>query len=251
MKISIVVATFNSEATLRSTLDSILRQTWTDYEVLLQDGTSTDGTLAIVQEYEPLFSGKLILESKRDKGIYDGLNNGIERATGDVIGFLNSDDFYTSNNVLSSVVRNFEQHPELDAVYADVHYVKPDRLDKIARYYSSERFTPQMMLRGYMPAHPTFYARRECYEKYGSFDLQFKVASDFEYLLRLIYIHRIKTRYVAEDWVTMRLGGASTNGLKSHLVIEKDHFRAFRKHQLKVSFFANLLRYVEKLKEFL
>ena len=250
MKISIVTATYNSAATLRSTLDSILAQTYQDYELLLQDGGSTDDTLAIVEEYAPRFGDRLKLECNPDKGIYDGLNRGCQRATGDVIGTLNSDDFYSSDEVLATIARTYREHPDIEAVYADVHYVRPDDLTRTVRYYSSRKFRPWRIKMGYMPAHPTFYVRRWCYEKYGYYDLDLKVASDFEFVMRLVYIHHIRTRYVHEDWVTMRTGGASTSGLQSYALILSDHRKAFRKHGITFNPLIYSLRYLGKLTEF-
>lgn len=250
MKISIVTPTFNSAETLRDTLRSILSQTYQEYEVLLQDAGSKDGTVDIAREFEPKFKGRLKIVSAPDKGLYDGFNKGILRSTGDVVGVLNSDDFYTTNIVLETIAGSFAEHPEIDAIYADVHYVDPSDISKPIRYYSSKRFTRKRMEMGFMPAHPTFYARRECYEKYGYYDLNYKVAADFENLLRMIYVHNIKTIYVEQDWVTMRAGGVSSSGLKSHVRILKDHFRAFRKNGVKINPIKYFWRYVEKLQEF-
>ena len=250
MKISIVTPTFNSAGTIRDTLNSILSQTYQDFEVLLQDAGSKDGTVEIAREFEARFNGRLKIVSAPDKGLYDGFNKGVQRATGDVVGVLNSDDFYTSDTVLGTIAKAYAEHPEIDAVYADLHYVDPSDLTKPVRYYSSKIFHRQLMKRGYMPAHPTFYVRRECYEKYGYFDLSFKVAADFEHLLRLIYVNNIKTYYVEQDWVTMRTGGTSTRGLKSHLQILEDHMRAFYKNNVKINPVLYMTRYYRKLQEF-
>ena len=250
MKISIVTPTYNSAETLRDTLESILSQSYDDYEVLLQDAGSKDGTIALAKEFEPKFGGRLKIVSEPDKGLYDGFNKGAQRAVGDVIGVLNSDDFYTSSEVLETIANAFEEHSDLDAVYADVHYVDPSDTKHIVRYYSSKSFEPKRMRMGYMPAHPTFYCRKECYERYGYFDLSYRVAADFENLLRLIYVNTIRTLYIQEDWVTMRTGGASSSGFQSHRRIIRDHFRAFRKNNVKVNPFMYFWRYVEKLREF-
>lgn len=250
MTISIVVATYNGAATIRGTLDSILSQNYQDYEVLLQDGDSQDATVAIAESYLPRFGERLKIESKPDTGIYDGVNKGIRRATGDVVGILNSDDFYSTNTVLSTVAQLFVTHPGVDAVYADLHYVNPEDLTKTVRYYSSRKFRPELIPCGYIPAHPTFYLRRQCYEKYGLYNTDYKVAADFEFFIRLFYVNRINTQYEPQDWVTMRMGGASTSGIKSYLRIIRDHFTAFRRHRIRVNIFPYFWRYVEKLKEF-
>jgi len=168
-----------------------------------------------------------------DNGLYDAMNQGIEAATGEVIGLLNSDDFYTCDDVLETVASAFTEDPRLDAIYGDIHYVRSNDLNNSVRYYSSKHFRREKMMKGWMPAHPSFYCKREVYQKYGLFDTSFKVAADFEQLLRLIYIHQIRTRYVEKDFVTMRLGGLSTGGWQSHVRIMKDHLQAFRKNGVK------------------
>jgi hypothetical protein len=170
-------------------------------------------------------------------------------ATGSVIGILNSDDFYTSVDVLQTIAGNFLLG-EMDAVYADIHYVKNDDVTKIVRYYSSAIFRRPLMRFGLMPAHPSFYCSRAVYEKYGGFDTSYSIASDFENLLRLIYIHRIKTKYIKKDFVTMRVGGASTAGIRSRQMIMKEHLRALRAHGVHSNIFLLSLRYFYKLHEF-
>lgn len=249
--ISIVTATYNSAATLRDTFDSILAQKFKDYEYLVIDGGSKDATVDLIKEYEPRFEGRMKWISERDRGLYDALNKGYAMASGDIVGLLNSDDFYTSDDVLQTVADAFEGHPERDAVYGDIHFVNPDDLGKSVRYYSSAKFTPERMRMGYMPAHPSFYARKSCFEKYGAFDLDFKVAADFENLLRLIYVNRINICYIPKDFVTMRTGGLSTSGLQSHRQIMKDHFKAYRKNGVKATPFLYATRYPRKLLEFI
>ena len=181
----------------------------------------------IVRRYEPRFGGRLRWTSEPDRGIYDAMNKGIARATGDVVGILNSDDFYTSDTVLQRVAETME-NSDVDAVYGDIHYVSDTDLHKCVRYYSSRPFRRGLMRLGFMPAHPSFYCRREVYERCGTFDTTYRVAADFENLLRLIYVNRIRTRYLPVDFVTMRTGGASTSGLSSHRQIMRDHLRALR-----------------------
>lgn len=239
MKISIITATWNSGATLRDTMLSVLKQDYFDYEHIIVDGASSDNTLDIVRELEPQYKGKLRWISEPDKGIYDAMNKGISMATGDVIGILNSDDFYSSNVILSVVAQNINN---VDAVYGDIHFVNDDDLKKCVRYYSSRAFAPWKMKLGYMPAHPSFYCRREAYERHGTFDISFKIAADFENLLRLIYINNIKTSYLPIDFVTMRTGGASTNGWQSRKQIIADHLRAYRKNGVRSNRFLEAVR---------
>ena len=227
MRISVITATYNSGRTIGDTLESVLRQTYSDVELIVVDGASRDDTMDIVRRYEPRFGGRMHWTSEPDRGIYDAMNKGIARATGDVIGILNSDDFYTSDTVLERVAEAMAGG-DVDAVYGDIHYVRDGDLRRCVRYYSSRPFRRWMMRLGFMPAHPSFYCRREVYERCGTFDTTYRVAADFENLLRLIYVNRIKTRYLPVDFVTMRTGGASTSGLSSHRQIMRDHLRALR-----------------------
>ncbi len=250
MKLSIITVTYNSERTLRDTMESILSQTFQDFEYIIVDGASKDATLDIIREYEPRFQGKMRYVSEPDKGIYDAMNKGFAMATGDVIGILNSDDFFTSDDVLLAVVDGFAGE-YVDAVYADIHYVNTDDLTKCVRYYSSSVFRPWMMRFGMIPAHPSFYCRKAVYDQYGSFDTTYRIAADFEILLRLIFIHRIRTRYVKKDFVTMRLGGASTTGYGSWSLIMKEHLQIMKRHGVVTNRFLLSLRYIYKLFEFL
>lgn len=248
MKISVITATFNSGKTVRDTMESVLRQTHKDIEYLIIDGASTDDTMDIVRSYEPQFEGRMHYISERDKGIYDAMNKGIAMATGDVVGILNSDDFYTSPDILEQVAKTLT-NTEVDAVYGDVHYVNDENLKHCTRYYSSRLFHRSWMRFGFMPAHPSFYCRRSIYEQYGTFNLSYKVAADFENLLRLIYVHRIRTRYIAKDFVTMRTGGASSSGLRSHKQIMHDHLRALKQNGVFSNFLFLSIRYPYKLCE--
>ena len=212
MKISIITATFNSGKTVRDTFKSVLSQTYDNYELIVVDGGSKDDTVDILRHYELIFNGRMKWISEPDRGIYDAMNKGFAMATGDVVGILNSDDFYTSNGILK-MVAGAMQDKNIDAVYGDVHYVHDNDLKKCVRYYSSKPFRRVWMRFGFMPAHPSFYCRREVYERYGTFDLSYKVAADFECLLRLIFVNRIRTKYLPVDFVTMRTGGGVNTGI--------------------------------------
>ena len=249
MTITIVTATYNSAKTIRDTFKSVLLQNYTNYEYIIIDGGSEDGTIDLIREYEPMFGGKMRWISEPDRGIYDAMNKGIRMATGDVVGLLNSDDFFTSNHILRAVAKAFDDDGSLDAVYGDVHLVHDGNLKRCVRYYSSRLFRRGWMRFGFMPAHPSFYCRRSVYERYGTFDLTYKVAADFECLLRLIFIHGIKTRYLPMDFVTMRTGGASTSGMASHKRIMHDHQLAFKKNGVYSNVLFELLRYGYKICE--
>lgn len=248
MKISIITATYNSGSTLRDTLDSILRQSYTDYEVIIQDGCSRDNTLAVVKEYEPIFGGRMKCVSEKDHGLYDAMNRGISRATGDVVGILNSDDFYTSDNILKQIAEGIK---DVDAVYGDIHFVNDDDLNKCVRYYSSKNFRPWRMRWGYMPAHPSFYCRREVYEKNGLFSLDYKLAADYDILIRFLCKAKIKTKYLPLDMVTMRTGGASTKNISNRLLLTKEDAIACRRNGIYSNFLMCSCKYLTKIFEFL
>lgn len=245
MRISIITATWNSGATVRDTMESVLSQSYPDWEHIIVDGGSTDNTIDIVKELEPCYEGRLRWISEKDRGIYDAMNKGIAMAMGEVVGILNSDDFYTSKGILSKVAVAM-MDSDVDAVYGDIHFVNDADLTKCVRYYSSRFFSRWKMQLGYQPAHPSFYCRKSVYDRYGAFDINFRVAADFENMLRLIYIHRIRTRYLPVDFVTMRTGGASTSGVSSHLRILNDHYRAYKKNGLPTGFVMDWLRYPSK-----
>ncbi len=251
MKISLITITYNSSETLADTIQSVLKQTYTDVEYIIVDGASKDNTVSIIKKYEPLFKGRIKWISEPDKGLYDAMNKGIRMATGDVVGILNSDDFYTSNDILQQVAEVFLHNSQTDAVYGDIHFVNPDNLNKCVRYYSSKIFKRSLMKLGFMPAHPSFYMRRKCFEKYGLYKTDYKIAADFEFLLRVIYKERINTQYIPLDMVTMRTGGASTSGIASHKRIMKEHLRAFKENRIYSNPFLLSLRYFYKIIEIL
>lgn len=248
MKVSVITATYNSSSTVRDTIESVLHQTYQDIEYLIIDGVSKDDTLSIVKEYEPLFNGRMSYLCEPDNGLYDAMNKGIRIATGDIVGILNSDDFYSSIYVIENLVKELEASGA-DAVYGDIHYVDGNDLSKCVRYYSSHFFKPSLMRLGFMPAHPSFYCKREIYNKYNAFDTSYKVAADFENLLRLIFVNHINITYLKMDFVTMRIGGVSSSGIQSHKQIMYDHLRALRSNKVYSNVFLLGLRYIYKLGE--
>jgi glycosyltransferase involved in cell wall biosynthesis len=177
------------------------------------------------------------------------MNKGILMATGDAIGILNSDDFFTTNDILQQVADAFEANKEIDAVYGDVHFVNPDNLEKCVRYYSSKVFRRSLMKIGLMPAHPSFYLKKERFEQFGYYKTDYKIAADFEFLLRVIYKGRILTKYMSIDMVAMRTGGASTSGFESRKRIMKEHLRGFRENGIYNNVFFLSLRYPYKIWE--
>ncbi|WP_302428913.1 glycosyltransferase family 2 protein [uncultured Prevotella sp.] len=257
MKISVITATWNSGKTIKDTLISVLNQSFTNIEHIIKDGGSKDDTLEICKNFEQKYytdgdKGRTInILSDKDKGIYDAMNQGIKAATGDVIGILNSDDFYTSDDVLARVAEEFANNPKLEAVYGDIHFVKDENLKKCTRYFSSRYFRPWALRFGFMPAHPSFYVRREVYEKYGLYDLNFRTSSDFEMMVRLFVKENIRAKYINMDFVTMRAGGESTAGLEAKRKVNRDIAGSLKKHGVYSNQFFQSLRYLWRIGEIL
>lgn len=229
MKISIITAAYNSAPTLGDTIKSVLGQTYRDIEYIIVDGKSTDDTLDVIMQYEPLFNGRLKWVSEKDGGIYDAMNKGFKMATGDVVGILNSDDFFTSHDVIERMADAFSDS-RLDAVYGDIHFIRDGAPDKCVRYYSSKPFRPMWLRFGFMPAHPSFYCRREVFNKAGLYKTDYAIGSDYEMMVRLFIKYQIKAKYLPMDFVTMRIGGASTRNVRSRMQLIKDDVRGCREN---------------------
>lgn len=248
MKISIITATYNSAATIADTMESVLAQTYKDIEFWIVDGASTDGTMDIVKRYEERFQGRLHYLSEPDRGIYDAMNKGISRCTGDIVGILNSDDYFTDSRVLEDIAKALADD-SLDAVYGDIHFIRAGEPGRVVRYYSSAMFRPFWLRFGFMPAHPSFYVRREVYRKCGPYSLDYKIAADYEMMVRLFHTHRIRARYLKRDFVTMRMGGASTKNIRSRLLITREDVRACRRNGLYTNTLLISLKYLYKVFE--
>ena len=209
ISISVVTAVYNRRQTIGQALDSVLSQSHSAIESIVIDGASTDGTLAILELYRSSLS---VLSSERDHGIYDALNKGIKHATGDVVGFLHADDVFENSEVLAKVAAAFDD-PVIDAVYGDLVYVQRDNIKKVIRYWRSGHYDDFALTRGWMPPHPTFYVRRSVYERLGGFDTRYRIAADYDTVLRFLAVGRIRTAYIPEVLVRMRAGGISNRSL--------------------------------------
>lgn len=249
MTVSIITTTYNSEMTLRDTFESVLEQSYKNIEYIVIDGASKDGTLDIIREYETRFTGRMHWLSEPDNGLYDALNKGISKATGDIIGILNSDDFFTSSNIIEQIVENFVI--DIDAIYGDIHFVNNEDVTKCVRYYSSKNFRPWRLRWGFMPAHPSFYVRRALLVQNGLYALNYKLAADYDMMVRLFYKAKIKAKYIPLDMVTMRTGGMSTRNLKNRLQLTKEDAKACRHYGLYSNFIMCSVKYLTKIFEFL
>ena len=247
--ISIITATFNSAKTLKDTIQSVLRQTNKDFEYLIIDGGSTDETIDIVKSYESEFSGRLKWVSEKDKGIYDAMNKGIKMASGDVVGILNSDDYFTSDDILQTVADAFKRQ-EIDAIYGDIHFIRDGNPQKCIRYYSSRMFRPFWLRFGFMPAHPSFYCKREVFEKAGLYSLDYKIGADYEMMVRLFKKYRIMSQYINKDFVTMRTGGASNNNVRSRITLINEDVKACKENGVYTNSLFVMLKFMYKIFEF-
>jgi len=236
MKISIITVVFNGESTIGDTLESVNAQTYPDVEHIVIDGGSRDRTLDVVRN-----RGKRVatLVSERDKGIYDAMNKGLARATGEVVGFLNADDFYLDENVLTDVAKVFGNQ-QIDACYGDLLYVDQEHADKVVRYWRSSAFVPGSFSNGWVPPHPTFFVRRSIYDKLGGFDLDFRIAADFELMLRFMEIGHIRSNYLPRLMIKMRLGGTTNKSLSNIIKQNREIMRALRLHGCRSSWLSFL-----------
>ena len=247
MKISLITACFNSVDVISHAMDSILSQSWDDIEYIVIDGGSSDGTLDVIKEYEPTFGGRMRWVSEQDRGFYDALNRGIRMATGDVVGILNADDFFRHEKVLEEVAKSFDD--EVDAVYANIRFVKGENLDQVTRYYSARCWKPWMLRWGYMPPHPTFYCRREKFEELGFYKLGYKSAADYELLIRFLWKGGLTTRYINDALIDMRLGGLSTNGFSSTITLNREIVRGNRENGIYTNMLMLCFKYIFKVWE--
>lgn len=246
MKISIITVTYNSAATLKDTLESVKAQDYGDIEHILVDGASKDDTVDIIRSYPHV--AKYV--SEKDKGLYDAINKGILMSTGDVVGILNSDDFFPHPRVVSGIAECFRKHNP-DAIYGDIAFVNPGNLSRIVRFYSSAKFHPRRFALGYMPAHPSFYVKRSCYMEYGLYKTGYRIAADFELLIRFLYKKGIKSVYHPQTMVYMRTGGVSNKNIMSRYVLNKEILRACRENELKTNMITLLSRYFFKITEYI
>lgn len=244
MKISIITVCYNSAATLTDTLESVLKQNYPEIEHIIVDGKSTDGTVELIRQYEARYQRKLKWISEPDAGIYDAMNKGISLATGDVIGFLNADDYYQDNRVLEEIAVAFNQ-TDIDAIHGNLSYINSKY--KVVRTWQGRPYAAGAFQKGWMPAHPTFYCKRKCFEQFGVFDASIGSASDFELVLRFIEKYHITTYYMNRFMVFMRIGGSSTDGIRAVIRNTRQNQKAFRKNELHCPFHYPVIRLIRKM----
>lgn len=250
MKISIITVTYNSIKYLKDCLASVKSQSYSDIEHIIVDGASNDGTLSLIESKRRQFA---TIITEPDKGVYHAMNKGIEVAKGDIVGFLNSDDFYSNNEVLSSVAKTFSEDKDIEACYSDLIYVDPVDVFKVKRYVKPGIFNLGDFSKGWCPPHPTFFVKRSVYERHGKFNVEkdFDLGSDAELMMRFLEVKKINVKYVPEIWVKFRVGGISNKSYKNILKQNFSILKALKKYNLKsnyIYFFLN--KFIIKTKEF-
>ena len=248
MKISIITVCFNSEDTIRDTIESVLSQDYPNIEYIIIDGLSNDNTMKIVSEYRNKIS-KII--SEPDKGIYDAMNKGVQLSMGDAVGILNSDDFFEYPSVISDVVKCFKSAPDASLVFGDVVIVEPKKTQNILRYYSSKKFRSWKLRFGWMPPHPSTYIKKSAYEQVGKYVLEYKIAADYELFVRMLMVQKLFYSRIDKVLVRMRTGGISTSGVKSSILLNTEIVKACKTNGVYTNLFFVLLKMPFKLLELL
>ena len=244
MKISIITVCLNSEKTIRDAIESVLSQRYPDIEYIIIDGLSKDNTMSIASEYDDKIS-KII--SEPDNGIYDAMNKGIMLTTGDVVAFLHSDDVYENNTIISDIVNCFDNSTQ--GIYGDLIYTSKVDLNKVIRYWKSDDFSPSLLSKGWVMPHPTLFLRRDVYQKYGAFDMSFKIASDYDFMLRILK-DNIAVKRLPKVIYKMRVGGESNRSIKNILHQTKEDWIILRKNKINNPFFALFYKKMSKIMQF-
>jgi glycosyltransferase involved in cell wall biosynthesis len=240
MKVSIITVCYNSAKTIKDTIESVKNQTYSDIEYIVVDGCSTDDTLKVLQAYSDSIN---VLVSEKDQGLYDAMNKGLALATGDLVGILNSDDILADSGTIERIVRAAES---VDGVYGDVGFYD-FTLTKKTRHYSSKGFHKAKFSRGFMPAHPSCYFKRSLLNRVGPYSLDYKIAADFDFLVRAFAIPNSSFCYLPEEVVKMREGGVSTSGFSANILLNREIIQSCRNNGLPCSWLSVLSKYPEKV----
>lgn len=238
-KISIVTVCYNSAKTIRDTFESVLKQKYSNYEYIVVDGKSTDETLKIIEEYHFKFAGKMKYISEKDKGIYDAMNKGIKMSTGDIVGLLNSDDYYFDENVLSKINENL--NPDYDGVFGNIVMLEDKQMNIPKRELVSGEGNYKL---GWAPLHPTLYIKKTIYDDIGLYNQEYPIAADYDFMIRLLKSKKYKLKYINQFLVAMRPGGASTNGLKGRINGIEEVYTILKNNKEKFPLFISLFKFI-------
>jgi glycosyltransferase involved in cell wall biosynthesis len=248
LKISIITVVYNNIATIEDAINSVLNQDYPNIEYIVIDGKSNDGTLDIINKYRSKIHTVI---SEPDLGIYDAMNKGINHSTGDIIGILNSDDLYENNTILSTIIKKFELDKNLDIIYGNLVYVKPNNTQTIVRKWKSKNYYPTYFEDGNVPPHPSLFLKSSVYKNAGNFNLKYKLAADYEYMLRIFKKFTFKIEYLDLYIVRMRLGGATNKSIKNIIKGNKEIIKAWESNSIKIPFLLMPLRLIKRLMQFL
>ncbi|MFD0798198.1 glycosyltransferase family 2 protein [Maribacter chungangensis] len=249
MKVTIITATFNSEETLSASLSSVWEQDYKNIEHVIVDGASTDNTLKIIKEFSSKNKG-ITYVSAPDEGIYDAINKGLDLATGDVIGFVHSDDFLANPGIISAIVSRFKEG-DYAGVYGNLLYVERQNTNKVVRNWYSKNFHVGLLQRGWMPAHPTLFLKREVYRECGNFDRSYKIAADYDFMLRVLLRPKYKFGFLPEVITKMRVGGKSNKSISNMMLKSQEDLRAMKTNELNRPLMALFFKNFSKLKQFI
>lgn len=245
MKVTIITVVYNNVDTIKDTIESVLNQSYQDIEYIIIDGNSNDGTRCILNNYKNKIT-KVISED--DNGIYDAMNKGISIASGDVIGFLNADDLFFSDQCIEKIMVKFSN--EIDVVYGDLVYVNRENTSNLIRYWRAGNFEKRKYKHGWMTPHPSTYIKKKIYDEYGVYDTSFKIAADYELMLRFLYKNNLNVKYVPEVIVRMRTGGVSNSSFRNILFSNYEVAKSWRVNSMSIPFLIMLKKPLSKLKQF-
>ncbi len=246
MKISLITVTYNSEKFLSQCIESVQNQSYTDIEHIIIDGNSTDNTVSIIKKYESKIYKWI---SEPDRGMYDAINKGIKMAIGEVIGILNSDDIFVSNDVVATIVQTFKTE-QVDSVYGDLEYVDKDDTNRIFRVWRGKKYNRNLFKMGWMPGHPTFYIKKSLIETYGNYENHYYTAADYEFMARYLFKYKISSFYLPKLIVKMRNGGVSNKNLKQRLRANRRDYLAMKTNAIPMPFMVSILKPLIKVHQF-
>ena len=245
MKISIITVCFNSQQTIRATIKSVLRQSYKQVEYIIIDGASTDNTVKIIKEFSNSID---VFVSESDAGIYDAINKGISKSSGDVVGLLHADDVFDNRSVIDNVMLLFDEN--VDMIYGDINYVDRNDIYRVIRRWKSDSYKKGKFKWGWMPPHTSFFIKKSCYIKHGLYNLNLGSSADYELMLRMFELYNLKSKYIPLNITNMRVGGVSNSSFKNRWQANRNDKKSWKINGLKPFWFTLLIKPFIKIKQF-